>query len=157
MYWCAPRRSLKALNLRLRLFFLHLIWTAVFTFPGTALLAATFYSLYETGIEYKTAFSLLAGGAACLAAGLVFAAVTVQRYLLAGFYLALNPRLSVRYAIKKSTAAMEGRCLKALEFKLSFSVWFMLSILIFPAFYVFSYYNRSLSCFKLYIAKSAKA
>ena len=154
-FWCNPRRSMYLVKVYAVLFVLKFLWAVIFFFPGITVIVCTVYTVISRGLEYRVLISMLSGGAALLATGVIFWSVCVQRYLLVTAYIADNPDEKLKCAIRKSIAATKNKRAGSFWLKLSFLPWFMSCVLIFPLLYVVPYYNRSVLCMKRVLMLSA--
>ena len=79
--------------------------------------------------------------------------IFIQRYFLAPYLVAADKghRFSCDKHLSRSVKLMKGRCASVAIFKLSFSLWGLLSLLIVPLFFVYPYYNTSLAIYAKYI------
>ena len=89
---------------------------------------------------------MLIGSAVTAVAGLIFFALSVQKYAKAPFLLAAYPSLSVSDCIKLSVEKCEKKAAALLRFKLGFLPWLFACAAIFPLLFVVPYYKQSLTC-----------
>lgn len=143
----ANKRLLRSSVLATALFTLRLLWLAAYMLLPAAAFVALWGFLSYSSLNLRAATVLAAGAAALTIIGLGFWLLTIQRYACAVFYLAVSPDITVRSALEKSRAVMEGRCLRMLAFKASFLPWFVLCAAVLPAGYVLPYYRQSLACY----------
>lgn len=134
---------LKACEMSICLFFIKLFWLAVFEIIP---ITATIIFLLKGTISLRSAFVFFSGMLVLVLAGLGFYLVYTQRYSKSWFYLACYKDFSVSDAISESIKRTRNKCADILFFKLGFVPWFLLCILIFPAFYVVPYYKQSITC-----------
>jgi len=143
LYWLKPGRAAKATRFQLAIGLRRALLLTAFLLPGAFLLAGAFYGLLYDGAARNVFFTVVAAGAVLTLLGLFFGSAALQRYFLAPFLLARYPALQPREALRKSIVIMDEHCLQALLFKLSFSPWFLLCLLVFPVFYVWPYYQQA--------------
>lgn len=145
IYWLKPSKSFKAFGLSLTVLLLKIMWTSVFLFPGSVILAAIVYLAFSGGIEIYLFFSLFLCGAVLIFTGSFFTFVITQRYFLARFLLTENPGLGVIQSLKQSKNLMEFQLMTVVKFKLCYFFPFMLSFLVFPLLFLYPHYKQSLS------------
>lgn len=119
-----------------------LLCTSFFLLPSTVITGYIFYALRE-GMGVKMLMSLIIGGVLLFFTGVFFAFVFSQRYFLAPYIMYENENCKASEAVKLSSEIMENRCFETAFFKLSFSGWFLLCLLIFPTLYVYPFYKMS--------------
>lgn len=150
LFWFRPKYSFKALRFNAALFFAKLLWSIALLLPATSVFACIIILAYSGGIELYLFTSLISGGIILLIAGLIFRFITIQRYFLAPYLIASNPKLGAIQALKQSKNLTDGHISDIIQFKLSFTPWFLSCLLIFPVFIFYPYYKQSCSV----IAKS---
>lgn len=135
--------AMKACEMSICLFFIKLFWLAVFeAVPVTA----TVIFIMRGTVSLRAAFVFFSGMLILALAGFGFYLLFTQRYSKSWFYLACYKDFSVSDAIAESIKRTKGKYADILFFKLGFAPWFLLCILIFPAFYVIPYYKQSITC-----------
>lgn len=134
---------LKACEMSICLFFIRLFILAAFE---SVPIAATVIFIMRGTVSLRAAFVFFSGMFILTLAGFGFYLVFIQRYSKAWFYLACYKDFSVSDAILESTKRTKGKYADILFFKLGFVPWFLLCVLIFPAFYVIPYYKQSTTC-----------
>lgn len=144
-YWFIPSHSFKAFRLKVLLFLLKGMWSVVFLSPAMLAGAAIIGLAMSGGIELYLFLSLAAGGFVTGTAGLIFRFVTVQKYFLAPYLLADDPRLKPIQVIKQSKNILDGRILRIARFKIKFIPWFLTYPLIVPVIFLHPYYKQSCS------------
>lgn len=144
-FWFSPSRSFKAFRLNLLIFVLKLMWTAAFISPSALFFSVVFLTAFSGGIELYLLIALLSGGVLLLATGLIFRFFIVQRYFLAPYILADNPRLSATQAVMQSKTLSDGQILRIAGFKLKFLPAFFTYPLIIPAVFLHPHYKQSCS------------
>lgn len=144
-FWFKPRFSVKALRLKALLFILKLFWTTALLSPSLLIFSAVIGIAATGGIELYLFISLTVGGTALLLTGLVFRFIIVQRYFLAPYLLAEEPKLKPQQAIKQSKNLLDGHIYRIVGFKLKFLPSFILYPLIFPAIFFYPNYKQSCS------------
>lgn len=153
IYWLNARKAVRAVGFYCFLYLFYILWAVIFLTPGIALFVAAFYSLSVETIAINLLVVLLVGACVTTLTGLVFLLLTSARYFAASALFSKNPNMSIRTAIKESTALTEGQCLKIVLFKLSFLPWLPACLLILPAVYVLPYYRQACICLKLNIIR----
>lgn len=146
VYWLRHARSLRSAALDVVIAFRKRICTLVLSAPAITAAFAAWYGYRSRAASARCCIVVFCGAALCGTAALLFSAVLAQRYCMAQFLLARNPRLTVRETIRQSKAYMDGRCLSMLCFRLSFLPWFITCTLILPAVYVMPYYSQCCAC-----------
>lgn len=149
-FWFRPSRSIKAFGLCTAVFMLKLLWTLAFLSPSMLVLTSAALIALNGGIELWLAVSLSAGGVLLLVTGLIFRFIIVQRYFLAPYLIADNPKLGIADAVKQSAKLSEGQISPIVKLKLRFLPAFFTYPLIFPAIFLHPHYKQSCSI----IAKS---
>ena len=144
-YWFSPAHSFKALRLCSLLFLLKLMWSAVFLSPALLFFSAVFALAVNGGIELWLLVSLASGGAVLLITGLVFRFITVQRYFLAPYLMARNPRLGAAQCVRQSKNILDGHIGEIVKFKLKFMPAFLLYPLIIPVIFLHPHYKQACS------------
>ncbi len=135
--------ALKSCEMCICMFFIKLFWLAVFeAIP----VAAAVIFLLSGAVSLRAAFMFLSGMLILALAGFGFYLIFTQRYSKAWFYLACYKDFTVSDAIEESIKRTKGKYADILFFKLGFVPWFLLCVLIFPAFYVIPYYKQSITC-----------
>ncbi len=134
---------LKACEMSVCMFFIKLFWLAVFEIIP---LTATVIFVMKNTVSLRAAFVFFSGMLILALAGFGFYLVFIQRYSKAWFYLACYKDFTAADAIAESIRKTKGKCADILFFKLGFAPWFLLCILVFPAFYVIPYYKQSITC-----------
>ncbi len=143
IYWFKPKNSFKALRLTLSVTGIKLLWTALFLSPSVLTFAVATTLAFTGGVEVYLFFSLLGGGAVLLVTGLAFSFIIAQKYFLAPYLLAENPKLKVLQCIKQSKNLTEGQIFTLVRFKLCFMPRFLLYPLILPAIFLHPHYKQS--------------
>lgn len=134
---------LKACEMSVCMFFIKLFWLAVFEIIP---LTATVIFVMKKSVNLRSAFVFFSGMFILSLAGFGFYLVFIQRYSKSWFYLACYKDFTAADAIAESIKRTKGRYADILFFKLGFAPWFLLCVLIFPAFYVIPYYKQSITC-----------
>lgn len=142
-FWFRPKRAFKAAGLCIVLRILKTGWQILFISPGAAILGGAVYMMLNGGIELNMFAVMAAGGALAALIGVVVSLVTVQRYFLAEYFLAKEPNLKIKEAVKGSIEHMERRCVKTALFKMSFIPWFLICLILLPVAFVWPYYKQS--------------
>lgn len=135
--------AVKACEMCICLFFIRFFWFVVFE---AVPVAATVIFLLRGTVSLRASFVFLSGMLILALAGIGFYLFFTQRYSKAWFYLACYKDFTVSDAIAESIKRTKGKYGDILFFKLGFFPWFLLCILIFPAFYVIPYYKQSITC-----------
>lgn len=137
---------LKACEMSVCLFFIKLFWLAVFeAVPVTASVIFVYHNL-RRAVSLRAAFVFFSGMIILSIAGFGFYLLYTQRYSKSMFYLACYKDFTVADAISESIKRTKDKCADILFFKLGFVPWFLLCVLIFPAFFVIPYYKQSVTC-----------
>lgn len=142
VYWLRPKRAASATAFYLSLLFRKLLTYCLFLLPGLAMLAGCGYLLF-VGIEQSLLLALLACAAVLLLLGMGFGFVAAQKYFAAKYLVARKPGICTKQAVEESKALLQGRLLHVAVFKASFLPWFLLCVLLVPAFYVWPYYRQA--------------
>lgn len=137
---------LKSCEMSICLFFLKLFWFAVFEAIPVISSAVFIRHNIRNAVSLRAAFVFFAGMTFIALAGFGFYLLFTQRYSKSMFYLACYKDFSVTDAISESVKRTKDKCADILFFKLGFVPWFLLCILIFPAFFVIPYYKQSVTC-----------
>lgn len=137
---------LKACEMCVCLFFIKLFWFAVF--EAIPISASAFFVIYNAkkAVSLRAAFIFFSGMLILALAGFGFYLLFTQRYSKSMFYLACYKDFTVSEAISESVKRTKGKLADILFFKIGFAPWFLLCVLIFPAFYVIPYYKQSVTC-----------
>ena len=136
--------SFRSIKLCITLFFIKLTWSLFFLTPAVSLIIYLIYSL-NNGISGTMIFLLSIGIALSLSAGVFFLSVMLQRYILVFILFHENSDISPIQAIRLSGKIMDDKCFRVFSLKAGFAPWFLLCLLIFPAFYVYPYYKISVA------------
>lgn len=144
-FWFSPLNSFKALRLETILFLLKLFWTIVLLSPSALIFSAAVATAYTGGIEITLLMALVGGGTLLLIAGLIFRFIILQRYFLAPYLMASDPKLKSILAVKQSKNLLEGHIFRIVTFKLKFIPYFLLYPLVIPIFFLHPYYKQSCS------------
>ncbi len=142
---------LKSCEMCVCLFFLKLFWLAVFEAIPVISSAIFIYHNISNAVSLRAAFVFFSGMIILAIAGFGFYLLFTQRYSKSMFYLACYKDFTVNDAISESVKRTKEKCADILFFKLGFVPWFLLCVLIFPAFFVIPYYKQSVTC--LFLSK----
>lgn len=137
---------LKSCEMCLCLFFLKLFWFAVFEAIPIISSAIFIHHNIRNAVSLRAAFIFFSGMIILAIAGFGFFLLYTQKYSKSMFYLACYKDFTVTDAICESIKRTKNRCADILFFKLGFVPWFLLCVLIFPAFFVVPYYKQSVTC-----------
>lgn len=144
-FWFVPKHAFRAMRLQLLLFLIKLLWTVALLSPA-ALAAAGIISLaYTGGVEIYLFLSLAGGGLLLLTAGLIFRFIIIQRYFLAPYLMAQNPKLKPIQAVRQSKNLLDGHVFRIIRFKLKYFPSFLLYPLIFPSIFFYPDYKQGCS------------
>ena len=143
LFWFKPMYSIKAFLLKAELLFLRCSSLIFFSIPSLLILSVNLFLAFTGGIEVWIFVSLLSGSAVLLIIGSVFAFIVNQRYFLAEYLYANNPKLKINQAIKQSRNLLDGHLFRIIKFKLSFLPLLLSGILIFPLFFIVPHYKLS--------------
>lgn len=140
---------LKACELSVRLFVLKLFWFVLFEIiPGIS--AVLFWGyVSQNAVSLRAAYAVVCGIVLLAVTGAVFYFITVQKYSKSWFFLACYSDFTAADAIKESIGKTQNKLIEIFFFKLGFLPWFLLCILILPAFFVVPYYKQSVTCYCL--------
>ncbi len=137
---------LKSCEMCICLFFLKLFWFAVFEAIPIISSAIFIHHNIRNAVSLRAAFVFFSGMIILAIAGFGFFLLYIQKYSKSMFFLACYKDFTVTDAICESIKRTKNRCADILFFKLGFVPWFLLCILIFPAFFVVPYYKQSVTC-----------
>lgn len=137
---------LKSCEMCVCLFFLKLCLLAVFEAIPIISSAIFIYHNIRNAVSLRAAFIFFSGMTILALAGFGFYLLFTQRYSKSMFFLACYKDFTVAEAISESVRRTKGRCADILFFKLGFVPWFLLCLLVFPAFFVIPYYKQSVTC-----------
>lgn len=115
----------------------------LFLFPSLCLFGVLYFSFGEGEISLYISYALFGFATLLFILGLVFYFVYTARYFVYYSVIVSNKTISPQTAFDKSMEITEGAYFKLCLFRLSFLPWFLLCVLIFPAFYVWGYYKES--------------
>lgn len=144
-FWFKPKHSLKAFGLYAAVFLLKTAWTLAFLSPALLVFTSATLVAFYGGIELWLSVSLGAGGTLLLITGLIFRFITVQRYFLAPYLLADNPRLDIIRTLKQSKNLSDGQLFRIAKYKLKFLPAFFTYPLILPAIFLHPHYKQGCS------------
>ena len=139
-----PKYFFKSTALAISLFFIKLFWLTFFLLPGIAFSAYLYYSL-QNGITKAMLILVGSSIALTLLCGLFFSFAAFQRYSLSYLLLYENEHSSIRDAISTSKMLMDKNCFGLARLKLSFCLWILSCVLVFPVIYVYPYYKTTVS------------
>lgn len=142
IFWLKPKFSLKALKLNILLCSIKTMQYILFCLPSLILLFTTVTLAFTGGIEVYLFISLLVGVFILFFTGATFAFIVNQRYFLAKYLLAENPKLGVIQVLKQSKNLMDGQIFRLIKFKLSFIPAFILYLLVFPIIFIHPHYKQ---------------
>lgn len=137
---------LKSCEMCVCLFFIKLFWFAVFEAIPIISSAIFVHHNIRNAVSLRAAFVFFSGMIILAIAGFGFYLLHTQRYAKSMFYLACYKDFTVTEAISESIKRTKDKCADILFFKLGFVPWFLLCVLIFPAFFVIPYYKQSITC-----------
>ncbi len=137
---------LKSCEMCVCLFFLKLFWFAVFEAIPIISSAIFIHHNLRNAVSLRAAFIFFSGMTILALAGFGFYLLYTQRYSKSMFFLACYKDFTVTEAISESIKRTKDKCADILFFKLGFVPWFLLCVLIFPAFFVIPYYKQSITC-----------
>ncbi len=141
--------GLKACDLCVRLLVVKTFWLAFFEAIPVCLWFVQLFQIKVTDVSVNAAFTVTVGLLLLGIAGLVFWLIFIQRYSKAMFFLASYKDFTPGDAIRESVRKTKENVVDIFLFKLGFLPWFLLCLLVFPAFYVIPYYKQSVTCFFL--------
>lgn len=140
------RRAMQCAALWLCLLVRKLGWWLLFCAPGMILLGISWFQL-TVGSELLTFLIPCAAGGIFFVVGLFFYLLVTRRYLLAYYLFDELDRPHATAIIRESARVMDGQMGQAAAFALSFTPWILSCILLFPALYVYPYYQQSRASF----------
>ena len=140
---------LKACDLSVRLFAVRTFWLLFFEAIPVCLWFMLLFQIRIADVSVNAAFTVTAGIVLLGISGLVFWLIFIQRYSKAIFFLACYKDFTPADAIRESVRRTKDCATEIFLFKLSFLPWFLLCLLVLPAFYVIPYYKQSVTCFFL--------
>lgn len=149
------KKSFRAINIVFQVQLRKFSATLLFLVPSFITAGCIVFSL-ESGLGRKMLFVLLLSTILLVISGLFFAFIFNQRYFLATYLCYENENCKVRDAVKLSTEIMENKCSETAFFKMSFAGWFLLCAFIFPAFYVYPFYQLSVASKAVFILANIK-
>ena len=141
--------GLKACDLCVRLFAVKTFWLAFFEAIPVCLWFVLLFQIRITDVSVNAAFVVTAGLLLLGIAGFVFWLIFIQRYSKSMFFLACYKDFTPGDAIRESVRKTKENSVDIFLFKLGFLPWFLLCLLVLPAFYVIPYYKQSVTCFFL--------
>lgn len=143
VYWFKPSKAAECTGIYISLFFRKLMWTLTFLSPGGLIIVSAVIIALNGGVEFNLFATWIVGGTMLLLTGICFLYFYLQRYFLVPYIKTSNPSMKKREIIAKSKELMSDESGKAALLKISFLPWFLLSLTVIPAFYVWSYYSQS--------------
>ncbi|MBE6820628.1 MAG: DUF975 family protein [Ruminococcaceae bacterium] len=141
--------GLKACDLSVRLFAVKAFWFLFFEAIPVCLWFVLLFQIRITDVSVNAAFTVTAGLSLLGIAGFIFWLIFIQRYSKAMFFLACYKDFTPGDALRESVRKTKGNVTDIFLFKLGFLPWFLLCLLVLPAFYVVPYYKQSVTCFFL--------
>lgn len=142
LFWLKPKFAFKAFMLCTSLIIIKSITTFVSVLPSLILILIILILAFTGGIEVYLFISLLVGVFILFLTGAIFAFIANQRYFLAKYLLAENPKLGVIQVLKQSKNLMDGQIFRVIKFKLSFMPAFILYLLVFPIIFIHPHYKQ---------------
>lgn len=130
---------------------------AVYLLPSAISFAVCMYFL-TSGMPKLIFYACAVLFAALLSAGVFFYLVSRQKLTFLDDVICSQPSLGAAETIRYLNSHTRSGKFALLKFKLSFTVWFLASLFVFPIPFVSAYYQRSLSVYaksvlKLYVPK----
>lgn len=141
------KKSIKALNLYLKINLLKLIWLIYYMTPCALCLGIIFYIYTYAEFDFYILLILSAGFSLLFSISLFMWRITSSRFSAAPIYLCLNPEMKTKKAIKKSIRHTDGYLKESVLLESSFAGWLLSCILIIPIFYVLPYTRLSKAVF----------
>jgi len=138
-----------AINLSVRSFF----WTLLFLLPGSFCLAAAswLYSVENIPLYLSVVSLLMVIGVFLLAFGCVFAFIYLQKYYVASYLICQDNTVPAIQCFKTSCRYSRGSRGFIALFRLSFLLWYLLCVFIFPVLYVIPYTEASYAIYAKYL------
>lgn len=115
--------------------------------PCTAVAFITLDTLVNKGIDRTVLLLCFILFVFLFFSGLFFAFVSSQRFAFCEEVAAQNPMLTINEIISFSRLKSDGICFELARFKLSFALWFILCLFIFPIGFVAPYYRQSFAVY----------
>lgn len=142
-------------SLYIRLFILNVFWAVVFLIPYAIMVEVLLFAAQQMVATKSITAILIGGNIVFLTLGVVSFLCIRQRYTLCYLILTQRGDLSVRGVIGESTRLMDEKCVDLFLFKLRFTAWILLSVLIFPTtIYVYPYYKHACAVYSLELLAS---
>ena len=142
-------------SLYIRLFILNLFWAVILLVPCAIMLEVWLFAARQMMATKSITTIIIVGHIALLTLGVVSFLCIRQRYTLCYLILTQRGDLSVRGVIAESIRLMDEKCVDLFLFKLRFTAWVLLSVLIFPAtVYVYPYYKHACAVYSLELLAS---
>lgn len=141
-FWFKPKFAFKAIMLCTSITIVKSITLFVSVLPSLTLTLTLLTLAFTGGIEVYLFISLLSGVLILFLAGVIFTFIVNQRYFLAKYLLAENPKLGVIQVLKQSKNLMDGQIFRVVKFKLSFMPAFILYLLVFPIIFLHPHYKQ---------------
>lgn len=139
-----PVRAAGALAFGAVLSSLKLFYLLLSFLPFGAMLYILYYSAVR-GVSVLVAASLAAGCVLLFISGAIFYTSISASLFTAKYHYICGDCISFRQIFSSSVQEMKHRKSLLIKLKLSFRGWFLLSLLVFPIGYVWSYYNQTLA------------
>lgn len=154
-FFGSGRGYLRAIGLHLQLLVRSFAWAVVFFLIPAAIWGSSVYLVNRTDGAVRGAGALLSlgmvFGAVLFLLAAVFYLVLLSKYLLAFYLVCEDESLSVRRAIKLSCAYTRGYRFSLFWYQLSFIGWFLLCVFVFPALFVYPYFNTALAMYASFL------
>ncbi len=138
-----------SLGVKISLFVRRLTVFCVFLLPGLSVVSISLFTYYRLPEEANLWSIGVLLGAVLILFGVLFAAVVCCRYYLVEYYFLEG--VDISDAIKLSTRATKGRLWRLFSFNLSFLMWWIGALFVFPLLYSYSYISVSKGIFARYI------
>lgn len=141
--------------LYIRLFILNVFWAVVFLIPYAIMFEVWLFATRQMMATKSITAIIIGGHIVLLILGTVSFLCIRQRYTLCYLILTKRGDLSVRGVIDESIRLMDENCIDLFLFKLRFTAWILLSILVFPTtIYVYPYYKHACAVYSLELLSS---
>ncbi len=142
VYWFKIKSSFKACRLNLALVSIKVLWSILFLSPAIITLTTAVALAFSGGVEVYLFTALFFGSIVLFVIGFAFCLIMFQKYFLAPYLLAENPKLGIWQVIKQSKNLAEGHIFTLAFFKMLFLPTFLLYPLILPAIFLYPHYKQ---------------
>ena len=155
LYWLRRGRGFAAFGIRLRVWVRKSFCYALFTAPGILPAILGLYEMRRAEISDFFFYTAEIGGGLCFLTGVVFAMVYCRQYDLVYLLLARSPEKKARELIRQSRDCMQGRCLRALGFRIAHLPFLLAGFGILPLPFILPHYRMRKTCYYAQIQAQA--